>query len=298
MKLNPKKCSFGVEEGPFLGHLITKQGIKANPSKVKAVTDLEQPKTPKEIQSLNGKLAVLTRFLSRGSERSLSFFKILKSCTDKKSIQWTQEAKKALQKMKKFMEILPTLTVPMKGEALTMYLTASIESIGEHDIEFQERNNTKKEVPKDFLVELPFKEDKKKTARTMETKLESTKLSNVWKLYTDGASSSDGSGAGLMLINLEGKEYAYALRFKFKTTNNEVEYEALLARLQIAKEMEIESLEIFADSQLMVNQIKGAYEAKQPTIKEYLKRTKEVLRSFDSYTIEHIRRNQNKEPMH
>ncbi|GKD71841.1 reverse transcriptase domain-containing protein, partial [Tanacetum coccineum] len=40
MKLNPKKCSFGVEEGPFLGHLITKQGIKANPSKVKAVTDL------------------------------------------------------------------------------------------------------------------------------------------------------------------------------------------------------------------------------------------------------------------
>ncbi|GKB72503.1 reverse transcriptase domain-containing protein, partial [Tanacetum coccineum] len=114
----------------------------------------------------------------------------------------------------------------------------------------------------------------------METKLESTKLSNVWKLYTDGASSSDGSGAGLMLINPEGKEYTYALRFKFKTTNNEVEYEALLARLQIAKEMEIESLEIFADSQLMVNQIKGAYEARQPTIKEYLKRTKEVLVEF------------------
>ena len=39
MKLNPKKCSFGVEEGQFLGHLITKQGIKANPSKVKAITD-------------------------------------------------------------------------------------------------------------------------------------------------------------------------------------------------------------------------------------------------------------------
>ncbi|GKA55993.1 reverse transcriptase domain-containing protein [Tanacetum coccineum] len=44
----------------------------------------------------------------------------------------------------------------------------------------------------------------------------------------------------------------------------------------------------------MVNQEKGTYEARQPTIKEYLKKTKEVLRSFDSYTIEHIRRNQNK----
>ncbi|GJR10589.1 reverse transcriptase domain-containing protein [Tanacetum coccineum] len=78
MRLNPKKCSFGVEEGPFLGHLITKQGIKSNPSKVKAVTDLDQPRTLKDIQSLNGKLAVLSRFLSKGAERSLAFFKVLK----------------------------------------------------------------------------------------------------------------------------------------------------------------------------------------------------------------------------
>ncbi|GJS03100.1 reverse transcriptase domain-containing protein [Tanacetum coccineum] len=49
MKLNPKKCSFGVEEGPFLGQLITKQGIRANPSKVKAIIDTEQPKTIKDI---------------------------------------------------------------------------------------------------------------------------------------------------------------------------------------------------------------------------------------------------------
>ncbi|GKG42852.1 reverse transcriptase domain-containing protein, partial [Tanacetum coccineum] len=52
---------------------------------------------------------------------------------------------------------------------------------------------------------------------------------NAWKLFTDGASSSDGSGAGLILINPEGKEYTYALRFEFETTNNEAEYEALLA---------------------------------------------------------------------
>ncbi|GKD03261.1 reverse transcriptase domain-containing protein, partial [Tanacetum coccineum] len=41
MKLNPKKCSFGIEEGPFLGYLVTKQGIRANPSKVKAIADTE-----------------------------------------------------------------------------------------------------------------------------------------------------------------------------------------------------------------------------------------------------------------
>ncbi|GJZ76850.1 reverse transcriptase domain-containing protein [Tanacetum coccineum] len=58
--------------------------------------------------------------------------------------------------------------------------------------------------------------------------------------------------------------------------------------------MEITSLAIFVDSQLLVNQIKGTYAAKQPTIREYLLKTKEALRDFDSYTIEHIRRNQNK----
>nr|GEV86811.1 reverse transcriptase domain-containing protein [Tanacetum cinerariifolium] len=115
-----------------------------------------------------------------------------------------------------------------------------------------------------------------------------------WKLYTDRASSSDGSGVGLMLIDPEGKEYTYALRFEFKTTNNEVEYEALLARLRIAHEMEIVNLAIFVDSQLLVNQIKGIYAPKQPAIREYLQRTKETLRRFSSYTIEHIRRNQNK----
>ena len=62
IKLNPKKCSFGVKEGPFIGHFITKQGIRANPLKVKAVTDLETPKTLKDIENLNGKLAKLSRF--------------------------------------------------------------------------------------------------------------------------------------------------------------------------------------------------------------------------------------------
>nr|GEW43863.1 reverse transcriptase domain-containing protein [Tanacetum cinerariifolium] len=51
MKLNPKKCSFSVEEGPFLGHLITKLGIRANSSKIKAITDIEQLKTLKDIRN-------------------------------------------------------------------------------------------------------------------------------------------------------------------------------------------------------------------------------------------------------
>ncbi|GKC37552.1 reverse transcriptase domain-containing protein [Tanacetum coccineum] len=94
-----------------------------------------------------------------------------------------------------------------------------------------------------------------------------------WRLYTDRASNSDGSGAWLMLIDPEGKEYTYALRFEFETTNNEAEYEALLAGLRIAREMEIAKVAIFLDSQLLV---------------------KTAQRGFEEYIVEHVRRNQNK----
>nr|GEX45928.1 hypothetical protein [Tanacetum cinerariifolium] len=65
------------------------------------------------------------------------------------------------------------------------------------------------------------------------------KLSCEWKLYTDRAASFDGSCAGLMLRDPEGKKYTDALRFGFETMNNEAEYKALLAGLQIAQDMDI-----------------------------------------------------------
>ncbi|GKE80001.1 reverse transcriptase domain-containing protein [Tanacetum coccineum] len=87
LKFNPKKCSFGVEEGIFLGHLITKQGIKSSPSKVKAISDLQPPKTVSEIQILNRKLAALNHFLSKGADKTLPFMRTLKSCTSGKMVQ-------------------------------------------------------------------------------------------------------------------------------------------------------------------------------------------------------------------
>ncbi|GJR37300.1 hypothetical protein Tco_1212984 [Tanacetum coccineum] len=71
LKLDPKKCSFRVEVGRFSGHLITKQEIKADPSKVKAILDLQLPKSVSEIQSLGKKLATINCFLSKGAEKTL-----------------------------------------------------------------------------------------------------------------------------------------------------------------------------------------------------------------------------------
>ncbi|GJX40719.1 reverse transcriptase domain-containing protein [Tanacetum coccineum] len=83
MKLNPKKCTFGAVEGMFLGYMITPKGIKPCPSKTEAVLQLPSSRTIKEVQSLNGKLASLNRFLSKSAEKSLPLFKTLKKCIKK-----------------------------------------------------------------------------------------------------------------------------------------------------------------------------------------------------------------------
>nr|GEU34648.1 reverse transcriptase domain-containing protein [Tanacetum cinerariifolium] len=75
----------------------------------------------------------------------------------------------------------------------------------------------------------------------------------------------------------EGKDFTYALQFEFKATNNEAEYAALLAVLRITTDMEIKDIAIFMDLQLVANQVWGLFEARQPTIKKYLKKTKEVF---------------------
>ena len=73
-------------------------------------------------------------------------------------------------------------------------------------------------------------------------------LGSTWVLHIDRASSVQSSGASLILINSEGIVTEYALRFNFKASNNQAEYEALLASLKIAKELEINSLKVFTDS--------------------------------------------------
>nr|GEW22652.1 reverse transcriptase domain-containing protein [Tanacetum cinerariifolium] len=99
------------------------------PDKVGAVLNLPSPKCLKDVQNLNGKLASLNEFLSKSTEKSLSFFKPLKKCTKKSDFQWTVKAKAAFKEIKKMIAKLPTLTAPMEKEELIVYLAAAWEAV-------------------------------------------------------------------------------------------------------------------------------------------------------------------------
>nr|XP_010928962.1 uncharacterized protein LOC105050574 [Elaeis guineensis] len=92
----------------------------------------------------------------------------------------------------------------------------------------------------------------------------------VWMLYVDGSSNASGARAGPILTDPKGDVTGYTLRFEFLATNNEVEYEVLLAELKMAREAGAQHLKVFSDSQLMIGHIRGKYEAREENIKRYL----------------------------
>ena len=114
----------------------------------------------------------------------------------------------------------------------------------EFDIRYKPKTAIKGQVLADFIMEFTSDEPAE-NAQTM------TDLP-IWKLSVDGASNAQGSGAGLILTSPEGIDIEYALRFGFQTSNNEAEYEAVIAGLNLAHSLEVDQLEVCSDSQLVV----------------------------------------------
>ncbi|KAM1137184.1 hypothetical protein ACFX2B_034815 [Malus domestica] len=81
----------------------------------------------------------------------------------------------------------------------------------------------------------------------------------------------------------------YALRFKFKASNNDDEYEALLAGLRLAKHLGVKRIDIFSDSQLVVNQVTNNFDAKDSSMAAYMAQTQLLLKHFH-YQITQIPR--------
>nr|GEW14547.1 reverse transcriptase domain-containing protein [Tanacetum cinerariifolium] len=116
-------------EGMFLGYMITSEGIKPCPDKTEAVLQLPSPLTIKEVQSLNGKLASLNRFLFKSVEKSLPLFKTLKKCIKKSEFHWTSKVEQAFKQLKQHLSELPLLVAPTPKEELIVYMPASYGAI-------------------------------------------------------------------------------------------------------------------------------------------------------------------------
>ena len=154
--------------------------------------------------------------------------------------------------------------------------------LSEFDIRYKPKTAIKGQVLADFVMEF--------TSAELAQNAQAMNDLPIWKLFVDGASNAQGSGAGLILTSPEGIDIEYALRFGFQASNNEAEYEAVIAGLNLAHSLEVDQLEVCSDSQLVVRQIEDTYEAKSGRMILYLQKVRDFLKKFMLVQVRHVPR--------
>ncbi|XP_016191477.1 uncharacterized protein LOC107632294 [Arachis ipaensis] len=151
--------------------------------------------------------------------------------------------------------------------------------LSEYDIQYQSRGAIKSQALADFVAKL--------------TQEDTSPQEDPWTLYVDGASNSKGSGAGILLENSQGIQLEQSLQFTFQASNNQAEYEALIAGLCLAQTMGITKINVKCDSLLVVQQVTGNFQVKDPLLEKYNAMVNNLIRRFDRFDILHIPREQN-----
>uniref|UniRef100_A0A2N9GE01 Integrase catalytic domain-containing protein n=1 Tax=Fagus sylvatica TaxID=28930 RepID=A0A2N9GE01_FAGSY len=241
LRLNASKCVFGVRSGKFLGFMGLHRGIEANPDQIKAIRELKAPQTHKEVQRLTGMTAALSRFISRSADRCQPFFQLLKKGT---TFKWDDNCISAFEDLKKYLSSSLLMSNPTPSEPLFLYLAVSDRA-----------------VLANFVAEFTPTSEQKNIAETTSQE-DSPEHTGWWKIYVDGASNAKGSGTGVVTITPDETVIEQSICLDFKTSNNEAEYEAVLAGLNSAKTLGARHLIVYCDSLLVASQINGEYMAR------------------------------------
>uniref|UniRef100_A0A2N9ETC4 Uncharacterized protein n=1 Tax=Fagus sylvatica TaxID=28930 RepID=A0A2N9ETC4_FAGSY len=312
LRLNASKCVFGVGSGKFLGFMVSHRGIEVNPDQIKVIQELKAPRTHKEVQRLTGMTAALSRFISRSADRCQPFFQLLKKST---TFKWDDKCVSAFEDLKSYLSSSLLLSNPTPGEPLFLYLAVSDRAVSAVLIRIKDTVPVSSILCKQNYdggrnALSPFREGRPSIdhcGRQATTIFSSTHRllgestpqedspdhTGWWKVYVDGASNSKGSGTGVVIITPDETVIEQSIRLNFKTSNNEAEYEAVLAGLKSAKTLGARRLIVYCDSLLVASQINGEYMARDERMSAYLLKVQTAMTDFETVRIEQIGRNLN-----
>uniref|UniRef100_A0A2N9GS26 Uncharacterized protein n=1 Tax=Fagus sylvatica TaxID=28930 RepID=A0A2N9GS26_FAGSY len=172
-----------------------------------------------------------------------------------------------------------------KPDAAGRLIQWSIE-LSEFDIDYRPRTAIKAQALADFIAEFTSKDDEP---------TEDVEQTSKWTVNIDGSSTKDSGGVGVVLRSPEGDIIKQAIRLQYPTTNNEAEYEALLVGLKTAKILGATELDVRSDSQLVVGQVNGDYEAKEGRMQQYLQLVRHQISQFHEVRLCRVPREQNTE---
>ncbi|KAI5351295.1 hypothetical protein L3X38_004186 [Prunus dulcis] len=373
LKMNPKKCIFGVSSDKFLGFQVHQRGIDVDSKKTRATNSLAPPRNPKELKSFMGRLLHIRRFIPDLAATMSVFTPLLKKG---KTYEWSTECKETYQQVQQLITKLSTMRAPILELPLKLYLTATnaavrallaqddhggeespiyyvsrqlrgvetrcpktelscfalvyvaqrlrhyflahmlqlivksdpvrylltrpmlfrrlarwLRQLFEFDITCTTHRAIKGQDVIDMLALFPKLEEsilsKKVLGELPQTVAVATK-EEPWTLYFDGSSTSEGGGAGVVLINPEGQATSLSFKLNFTCMNNAAEYEAFIMGMSTAKEMGVEKIKIIGDSNLVLSQLQGSFTMKEETLAPYRTAAERLVNSFKQVVLEHI----------
>uniref|UniRef100_A0A2N9J0D1 Reverse transcriptase n=1 Tax=Fagus sylvatica TaxID=28930 RepID=A0A2N9J0D1_FAGSY len=298
LRLNATKCLFGVSSGKFLGHMISYNGVEANPDQISALLSLQPPKDAK--QDCSAAFEGIKAYLSSppclsipySGEPLFLYLAVSEHAVSAVLIRETNEGQRPVFFVSKTMDETESRYLPLEKAALALiqaakklphYFQASTVTVltdlplkmlmhssdfsgritrwgvhlGSLGVEYKPRTSIKGQVLADFVAEFQGKEASTESNYTPSPCVIGD--SSEWKLFVDGASNMKGAGAGAVLVSPEGLILEQAVRLGFLASNNEAEYEALLIGLRSALRLGADRLQVFCDSQLVVEQVRREY---------------------------------------
>ncbi|XP_056864067.1 uncharacterized protein LOC130511206 [Raphanus sativus] len=255
MKLNPSKCSFGVSSGKFLGYIVTHRGIEANPEQVRAIQVIPSPRNVKEV------CAVLVREEGR---KQHPIYYVSKSLLDAET-HYSHLEKLALalvnaaRKLRPYFQahqIVVVTSFPIKA---VLHKPEVSGRLAKWAIELGEYDVIFRPATaiKSQVLEYLVAEFSPAMLPALEQEVklrDSEGEKGEWTMYVDGFSNVSGAGVGLMGV---------------------------------------EDIQVFSDPQLIISQVQGDYQAKDPSMIRYLSGAKKLLDRFRHYKLTQIPREHN-----
>ncbi|RDX66937.1 Retrovirus-related Pol polyprotein from transposon 17.6, partial [Mucuna pruriens] len=300
LRLNPDKCSFGVQAGKFLGFLLTERGIEANPEKCQAIIGMRSPRSVKKVQQLMGRITALSRFISRSAETTLPIFGTLKKGG---SFAWTPECEEA------FLQLKALLATYRKkaGEQLPVYFTSKV--LHGAEIRYQKIEKaalalviTSHRLHPYFQshsitvwTDLPIRQvlrklDLARRVVALSVQLSELDVSFVRRRHIKAQALAD------FLIELtppgipEAEEGEWFLSVNRSSNQARSGAGIILEGPDGVLELDARRLTAKSDSKLVTGQVNGEYQARDPQLIKYWERAKKMTTNFGKYLLLHVLR--------
>ncbi|XP_072090664.1 uncharacterized protein [Arachis hypogaea] len=247
---------------------------------------MKSPGYVKDVQRLAGRLTALSRFLGASAAKALPFFNLMRKGI---AFEWTPACEEAFNHFKEILAALPVLGKPKVGEPLYLYLAIMEEALT--------AVLTKAILPRppDRRENRPVNPSNTRNGRVPSgSNRDPTEEAGIrWRFHVDRASNQTSGGAGIILENPAVVIYEQSTKFEFPVSNNQAEYETLLGGLTLAREVGVTRLEVCSDSQVVISQVNGSYQARDSLLQKYLEKVRGLCKQFEEVTIQHVPRERN-----